>query len=102
MQQRFVMQCWKKWLVITSLVLLPILTIVKSIRNREEVKTAFRLMHPIAKSETGGTVSYIKAPIPLNSPSVYPETLSGLGLSRRIGNCMMGMKSCPNFCSGTN
>eukprot|EP00957_Ditylum_brightwellii_P140479 10703101-Ditylum_brightwellii.AAC.1 len=58
-----------------------IATIVKNIRHREEVKTAFRLMCPIAKDKTGGTVSYIKAPIPLNSPSVYPETLSGLGFA---------------------
>eukprot|EP00957_Ditylum_brightwellii_P185124 14097592-Ditylum_brightwellii.AAC.1 len=36
-------------------------------------------MKPIAKGETGGNVSYIKEPIPIESPSVYPKTLSFLG-----------------------
>eukprot|EP00957_Ditylum_brightwellii_P185298 14110042-Ditylum_brightwellii.AAC.1 len=53
-----------------------IATIIKNIRHREEVTSSFRLMKPIAKGETGGTVSYIKEPIPIESPSVYPETLS--------------------------
>eukprot|EP00957_Ditylum_brightwellii_P090846 6917731-Ditylum_brightwellii.AAC.2 len=56
-----------------------IATIIKSIHHREEVKSSFRLMKPIAKGEIGGTVSYIKDPIPIDSPSVYPETLSFLG-----------------------
>eukprot|EP00957_Ditylum_brightwellii_P124761 9509214-Ditylum_brightwellii.AAC.1 len=36
-------------------------------------------MKPIAKGTTGGTVSYIKEPIPIESPSTYPESLSTLG-----------------------
>eukprot|EP00957_Ditylum_brightwellii_P188419 14343551-Ditylum_brightwellii.AAC.1 len=45
-------------------------TIIKNIRHREEVKTSFRLSR---------TVSYIKEPIPIESPSIYPESLSTLG-----------------------
>eukprot|EP00957_Ditylum_brightwellii_P186241 14178314-Ditylum_brightwellii.AAC.1 len=36
-------------------------------------------MKPIIKGETGGIVSYIKEPIPIESRSIYPETLSVLG-----------------------
>eukprot|EP00957_Ditylum_brightwellii_P008229 622332-Ditylum_brightwellii.AAC.1 len=54
-------------------------TIIKNIRHREEVKTLLRLMKPIAKGTTGRTVSYIKEPIPIESPSIYPDSLSTLG-----------------------
>eukprot|EP00957_Ditylum_brightwellii_P128690 9817479-Ditylum_brightwellii.AAC.1 len=47
-------------------------TVIKNIRHREEVKTSFFLMKPIAKGTTGGTVSYIKEPIPIESSSIYP------------------------------
>eukprot|EP00957_Ditylum_brightwellii_P136194 10386837-Ditylum_brightwellii.AAC.1 len=30
-------------------------TIIKNICHREEVKTSFQFMHPIAKGKTGGT-----------------------------------------------
>eukprot|EP00957_Ditylum_brightwellii_P183860 14004799-Ditylum_brightwellii.AAC.1 len=55
-------------------------TIIKNIWHREEVKTLFRIMQPIAKSKTGGTVSYIKETTSLKSPSTYPKTLINLGL----------------------
>jgi hypothetical protein len=54
-------------------------TIIKNIRHREEVKTSFRIMKPIAKGSTGGTVSYIKEPIPITSPSIYPASFTALG-----------------------
>eukprot|EP00957_Ditylum_brightwellii_P111112 8472648-Ditylum_brightwellii.AAC.1 len=54
-------------------------TIIKNIRHREEVKTSFQLMKPIAKGTLGGTVSYIREPILIESPSIYPESLSTLG-----------------------
>eukprot|EP00957_Ditylum_brightwellii_P157328 11974558-Ditylum_brightwellii.AAC.1 len=47
-----------------------IATIIKNIHHREEVKSSFRLMKSITKDETGGTVSYIKEPIPIEIPSV--------------------------------
>eukprot|EP00957_Ditylum_brightwellii_P212126 15366999-Ditylum_brightwellii.AAC.1 len=56
-----------------------IATIIKNICHREKVKSTFWLMQPIAKGETGGAVSYIKGPIPIESPSIYPETLFNLG-----------------------
>eukprot|EP00957_Ditylum_brightwellii_P138882 10585738-Ditylum_brightwellii.AAC.1 len=56
-----------------------IATIIKNIHHREEVKTSFWLMRPIAKGKTGGTVSYIKEATSLESPSIYPETLVNLG-----------------------
>eukprot|EP00957_Ditylum_brightwellii_P046976 3566144-Ditylum_brightwellii.AAC.1 len=37
-----------------------IATIIKNIQHKEEVKSSFRLMCPIAKGKVGGTVSYIK------------------------------------------
>eukprot|EP00957_Ditylum_brightwellii_P067459 5120558-Ditylum_brightwellii.AAC.1 len=53
--------------------------IIKNIQHREEVKTLFHLMKPIAKGTVSGTVSYIKEPIPIESPSIYPESLFTLG-----------------------
>eukprot|EP00957_Ditylum_brightwellii_P027689 2092996-Ditylum_brightwellii.AAC.1 len=54
-------------------------TIIKNIQHREEVKTSFRIMRPIAKGKTGSTVSYIKETTSFESPSTYPETLVNLG-----------------------
>eukprot|EP00957_Ditylum_brightwellii_P084065 6391160-Ditylum_brightwellii.AAC.1 len=56
-----------------------IAVIIKNIRHREEVKNSFQLMKPIAKGKVGGTVSHIKEPITIESPSIYPETLFTLG-----------------------
>eukprot|EP00957_Ditylum_brightwellii_P069522 5279701-Ditylum_brightwellii.AAC.1 len=56
-----------------------IATNIKNIRCREEVKSYFQLMRPMTKEEVGGAVSYIKESVPVESPSVYPETLSVLG-----------------------
>eukprot|EP00957_Ditylum_brightwellii_P000770 60644-Ditylum_brightwellii.AAC.1 len=54
-------------------------TIIKNIRHRAEVKTLFQLMKPIAKGTASGTVSYIKEPTLIESPSTYPKSLSTLG-----------------------
>eukprot|EP00957_Ditylum_brightwellii_P134194 10231143-Ditylum_brightwellii.AAC.1 len=56
-----------------------IATIIKNICHREEIKTSVCLMKPIAKGEIGGTVSYIKESIPIESPLVYPTILPCLG-----------------------
>eukprot|EP00957_Ditylum_brightwellii_P191712 14594468-Ditylum_brightwellii.AAC.1 len=40
-------------------------------------------MKPIAKGEVDGTVSYIKEPIPMESPAIYPETLFTLGFKSK-------------------
>eukprot|EP00957_Ditylum_brightwellii_P110948 8461452-Ditylum_brightwellii.AAC.1 len=56
---------------------------IKNICHREEVKNLFHLMKPIAKGEVGGTVSYIKEPIPMESPAIYPETLFTLGFKSK-------------------
>eukprot|EP00957_Ditylum_brightwellii_P165394 12592861-Ditylum_brightwellii.AAC.1 len=42
-----------------------IATIIKNIRHREEVKSSFKIIRPIAKGKEGGAVSYIKVPEPL-------------------------------------
>eukprot|EP00957_Ditylum_brightwellii_P098320 7491855-Ditylum_brightwellii.AAC.2 len=54
------------------------LTIINSIHHREENESSFNQMKPIAKGATGRTVSYIEEPITIESPSIYPETLSVL------------------------
>eukprot|EP00957_Ditylum_brightwellii_P153345 11671104-Ditylum_brightwellii.AAC.1 len=46
-----------------------IATNIKNICYLEEVKSSFQLMRPMTKGEVARTVSYIREPVPVESPS---------------------------------
>eukprot|EP00957_Ditylum_brightwellii_P152081 11579344-Ditylum_brightwellii.AAC.1 len=50
-----------------------IVTIVKNIGHREEVKHSFQLLRPISKGTQGGAVSSLLVPAELKSPAIYDD-----------------------------
>eukprot|EP00957_Ditylum_brightwellii_P145528 11080695-Ditylum_brightwellii.AAC.1 len=53
-------------------------TIIKNIRQREEVRNAFRLIRPITKGNQAGSVTTLLVPVPVITSRAYDEVTEGL------------------------